>query len=122
MHAAAAGSLEADDLGLHAVGYVVDPEAACVIRAGFGLQVRLLPAGTILLAVDDHEIADDASLVAVGTRVLEMVLRNDAGLPRIRHVDDRATQLRAVRDMADVGVPAGNVHLACAWQVEMPES
>jgi len=60
-------------------------------------------------------------LLAPGSRIVETDLRHDPGLARIRYVEDRGAELRAVREMADVSVIAGDVHLTRTRQVEMPK-
>ena len=88
---------------------------------GLSLQVGLLTVRAVLLAVHEHEIADHARLVAVRTRILEMDLRHHARPARVGHVQDRGAELRAVREVADVGVVALDADLSRPRQVEPPE-
>jgi hypothetical protein len=94
-----------------------NPDA--VVGVGLRLEIGLLAVGAVLLAVHEQEIAHDARLVAVRARILEMNLRDHARLARVGHVQDRGAELRAVREVADVGVVAYDTHLPGARQVEM---
>jgi hypothetical protein len=47
-----------------------------------------------------------------------MDLRHDPGLARVGNVDDRGTKLLLVREVPEISVMAGDVHLACARQLE----
>src|SRR5262249_2663197 len=55
-------------------------------------------------------------------RILEVNLRDHARLARVRNVEDRGTELRAVRQVTDVGVIAYDAHLPGARQVQTREA
>src|SRR5207248_4081353 len=82
--------------------------------------VDALAAGRahVLLDVDDHQIADDARLVAVRIGLVDGDLADELRMARVRHVEDRGAELLPVGDMADVRVLAGDVNLARARQLQ----
>src|SRR5262249_4208105 len=76
----------------------------------------------VALAVDDHEIVDDARLVAVRLWVVEMDLRHDARCARVGNMEDRRSELPRVRNVADIGIVARDVNLAGARQLKACEA
>ena len=78
--------------------------------------------GHVAFAVDDHQVADHARLVAVRVRVFDKNLRYDARILRIGDVEDAGAELLLVRDVADGAVAAFDIHLAGARQIEMRQA
>ena len=90
------------------------------LRAQLGQFVGLAAdGGHVAFAVDDHQVTDDARLVAVRVRIFDENLRDDARILRIGDVEDAGAELLLVRDVADGAVAAFNIHLAGARQIEM---
>ena len=92
-------------------------------RAQAGKLVRLASdAGHVAFVVDDHDVAHHARLVGVRFRIVQVDLADDHRLARIRDVDNGSSQLRLVRNMADIRMVAGHAHLACARQLHAGEA
>src|SRR5207302_254579 len=119
-HAAAMGFHMPDELRLAAIRNVVKLEAAVRVRSLLGRAVDALAPelAHVLLDVDDHQVADDARLVAVRVGLVDRDLGEELGLARIGHVEDRGAEALLVGDVADVGVLAGDVDLPGARQLE----
>ena len=76
----------------------------------------------IALVVDDHDIADDAHLVAVRIVVIERDGRNRARIARIGNIDDRRAEMILVGNMPHVGMMARHSHLARACEIDVLKS
>jgi hypothetical protein len=64
---------------------------------------------------------DSPMLVAVRVRIVEEDLREELRAAGVRHVEDRGPEPLLVRDVTDIGVFAGHVHLARPREVEVRE-
>ena len=71
--------------------------------------------------IDDHDVAGDPHLVAVGLRIVERDRCNDARTAGIGYVEDGGAEIGAVGDVAHIGVASRDRHLAGAGEVEMAE-
>jgi len=113
-----------DELRPRAVGNVVELEAAVLVGGLLGRAVDALAAelAEVLLDVDDHQIADDARLVAVRVGLVDRDLAQELRLARIRDVEDRGAEAVLVGDVADVGKPTFDSDLAGARQLEAREA
>ena len=60
--------------------------------------------------------------MAVRTRIVEKNLRHDARIFRIGHIENGGAEVFLVRDVAYVGIVAGNIDLAGSRQFETREA
>src|ERR1044072_1344750 len=92
--------------------------------AACGRQLLGAPpdAAHVALVVDDHDVADDANLVAVRVRIVKLDVCDHARMNRICHVDDGGAEPVLVGDVAHIGVMARNRHLTGARNIEMREA
>ena len=65
----------------------------------------------VAFAVDDHDVADHARLVAMRGRIAEIDLRHDARLARVGNIDDAGAQSLLVRQVTKVRIIAVDVYL-----------
>ena len=99
------------------------PESGAQLQAQFRQFIGLAADRRhVALGVDDHDVADDARLVAVRTRIVEKNLRHDARIFRIGHIENGGAEVFLVRDVAYVGIVAGNIDLAGSRQFETREA
>src|SRR6185312_16890667 len=75
----------------------------------------------VALMIDDHDVAGDAHLMAVGFMIVERYGGDDARLPRLRDIDDGGAEMILVRNVPDIGMGTCNGDLAGAGEIEMPE-
>src|ERR1043165_5671417 len=96
VHPASTGFLKMNQPWLAAVGNIENPEPAAVVGLFRGrLEIGLLPIGAVLLAVHEQQVADDARLVAVRARIVEVDLRDHSRLSAIPNTQDRGSATRA---------------------------
>ena len=73
----------------------------------------------IAFVIDDHDVADDAHLMAMRFIILERDRADDAWLARIGDVDDRRPEMLRIRNVPDERMGAAHRNLAAAGEIEM---
>ena len=72
--------------------------------------------------IDQHQIADNAHLVAVRGRIVDVTVATRRGLAGSAMSTIEVPRSLLVRDVPDIGVVAGDGDLAGAGQIEMAQA